>query len=84
MIRDVLIARKADKDIKHLTNEYKERIKNALRLLSAEPFKGEALLGEFKGLRRYRIGDFRIIYGIDLQKQYLIVIRVRHRKEVYR
>lgn len=84
MIRDVLIARKAEKDIKHLTNEYKERIKNALRLLSAEPFKGEALLGEFKGLRRYRIGDFRIIYGIDLQKQYLIVIRVRHRKEVYR
>jgi len=84
LIRDVLIARKADKDIKHLTNEYKERIKNALRLLSAEPFKGEALLGEFKGLRRYRIGDFRIIYGIDLQKQYLIVIRVRHRKEVYR
>jgi len=84
LIRDVLIARKAEKDIKHLTNEYKERIKNALRLLSAEPFKGEALLGEFKGLRRYRIGDFRIIYGIDLQKQYLIVIRVRHRKEVYR
>ena len=84
MIKDVLITHRAEKDIRRLPDEYQERIKNVLRLLYAEPFKGESLLGEFKGLRRYRVGDLRIIYEIDLKRKCLTIIRIRHRKEIYR
>ena len=40
-----------------------------------------AQLGEFW---KYRVGDYRIICGIDDEKVLILVLRVGHRKEVYR
>ncbi len=36
------------------------------------------------GLWRIRQGDYRIIYGIDDNQQLVTVVRIGHRKEVYR
>ena len=41
-----------------------------------------ALKGEFAGLRKLRVGDFRVIYAI-LGGDVLIV-RIGHRREVYK
>jgi mRNA interferase RelE/StbE len=41
-----------------------------------------ALKGRFAGLRRYRVGDYRVIYAI-LQDDVLI-LRIGHRRDVYR
>jgi len=41
------------------------------------------LKGRFAGLRKFRVGDYRIIYsiiGIDT----VLILRIAHRKEVYR
>jgi mRNA interferase RelE/StbE len=40
------------------------------------------LKGPFAGLRKYRVGDYRVIYAI-LGDQ-VVVLRIGHRKEVYR
>jgi mRNA interferase RelE/StbE len=44
--------------------------------------KGEALGGEFHGLYRLRVGDYRAIYA-RTDEGYL-VLRIGHRREVYR
>ena len=36
------------------------------------------------GLWRIRQGDYRIIYAIDDNQQLVIVVRVGHRREIYR
>lgn len=36
------------------------------------------------GLWRLRQGDYRIIYAIDDNRQIIIVVRVGHRREIYR
>ncbi len=36
------------------------------------------------GLWRIRQGDYRIIYAIDDSQQIIIVVRVGHRREIYR
>lgn len=36
------------------------------------------------GLWRIRQGDYRIIYAIDDSQQLIIVVRVGHRREIYR
>ncbi len=36
------------------------------------------------GLWRIRQGDYRIIYGIDDNQQLVIVVRIGHRREIYR
>ncbi len=40
------------------------------------------LKGRFKGLRRYRIGDYRIIF-IIIENE-IIVTKIGHRKDVYK
>lgn len=59
-----------------------EKVKN---YLSKEPLSiGKPMKGIFKGLYRYRFGDFRIIYAIDRGEQSIIVLKIGDRKEVYR
>lgn len=40
------------------------------------------LKGKFAGLRKYRIGDYRIIYALKADE--IIILRIAHRSEVYR
>jgi mRNA interferase RelE/StbE len=40
------------------------------------------LKGKFAGLRKYRVGDYRVIYAI--LKDEVVVLRIGHRKEVYK
>lgn len=46
--------------------------------------KGKALVVEFRGMWRYRIGDYRIICEIQDQKVTVMVIEVEHRSKVYK
>ena len=41
-----------------------------------------ALKGKFAGLRKYRVGDYRVIYAI--LKDEVVVLRIGHRREVYK
>ena len=45
---------------------------------------GEALAGDLAGLWRWRIGDYRVIARIEDRKLLILVVRVAHRREVYR
>ena len=43
------------------------------------------LSGELKGLRRHRVGDYRILYTVEQQKvQVFLIVDIAHRREVYR
>jgi len=41
------------------------------------------LTGEFDGYRRYRVGDWRVIFSVDDVKKRVLVLAVGHRREVY-
>lgn len=45
---------------------------------------GKTLMGPFKDLLRYRVGDYRIICQIRDQQIVISVIHIAHRKEVYK
>lgn len=40
--------------------------------------------GEFQDHYRVRVGDYRVIYQIRDQALIVVVVRIGHRKEVYR
>lgn len=46
--------------------------------------KGKPLAGNYKNAWRYRVGDYRIIAEIVDAKIVIIVLKVGHRREVYR
>jgi mRNA interferase RelE/StbE len=45
---------------------------------------GKPLKGVFKGLYRYRVGAYRIIFALDHAEHRVIVLHVKHRKDAYR
>ena len=45
---------------------------------------GSALVGEHAGFWRWRIGDYCVIARIEDERITILVIRVAHRREVYR
>ena len=52
------------------------------RGLASNPERGTPLSGEFAGLFRYRIGEYRVIYAKISEG--LLILRIGHRKDVYR
>jgi len=60
------------------------RLAQAIERLAHEPYLGIPLRGDLKGLYKYRIGAYRIIYQIEHRILLITVIDIGHRKEVYR
>jgi mRNA interferase RelE/StbE len=42
-----------------------------------------SLKGKFAGLRRFRVGDYRVIFSI-IEPETVLILRIAHRKEIYR
>lgn len=84
----VEIKETAHKDIKKLDKQIQATIVRFLReRVAAVPNprqSGKALKGDMGELWRYRVGDYRIICDIQDDIVTVLVLRVRHRKEVYR
>jgi mRNA interferase RelE/StbE len=76
----------AYKDLKALDKSTAARIVSKVKtVLIHNPLeRGKPLTGPFKGFYRYRVGHYRVIYTVDEQTITIIVLRVRHRKDVYR
>lgn len=45
---------------------------------------GSALTGDLSGLWRWRIGDYRVVARIEDERITILVVRIGHRREVYR
>ncbi len=44
---------------------------------------GKALAGMFKGLYRYRYGEYRVLHAISRQEIIMTIVRVSFRRDVY-
>lgn len=56
----------------------------AINLLCDTPAAGSALKGEFEGLRRLRVGHYRVVYEWRRSGLVILAVRIVHRREVYR
>ena len=77
-------AKSVIKDLKKLPKEIKTKALTIVeKILVNNPHLGKPLTGPFKGLWKYRVGDYRIIYSIEKAKLIIFVLKIRHRKDVY-
>lgn len=72
-----------ERDLRRLGRAAAERVlRKVEQALGLEGRQGDALSGEFAGLLRLRVGDYRVIYA--LTDQGYLVLRIGHRGDVYR
>jgi mRNA interferase RelE/StbE len=80
----VKIKASAAKSLGGLPRVERERLATAIDRLADEPHAGGALKGEFSGLRRLRVGRYRIVYEVLDRELTVLVVRIGHRRDVYR
>jgi len=80
---NIVYKKSVHRDLKKLSKPEAKRILNLIETeLIKKPETNPVLKGQFAGLRKYRIGDYRVIYailGADI-----LILRVGDRKEVYK
>ena len=84
MTYSVQIKASAAKALERIDRTDRVRLIEAIDRLRTEPTAGSALKGEFAGLRRLRVGNYRIIYEVIRDQLRVLVVRIGHRGSVYR
>jgi len=74
------------KDLKALDRKNAgDIVKRVKAYLVKDPVSlGKPLKGIFHGLYRYRYGDYRVINAVNQPEREILILRIGHRKDVYR
>ncbi len=75
------------KALNKLDKKWQIKILNSLEdivKLKNPRLRGKALVGDKRGLWRYRVGDYRIICDFENERLVILVLTVAHRSKVYR
>jgi len=79
------ISRTAEKQLKKLSKDDQKRVVAAILDLAEDPLpKGTRKLAGYEDVYRIRVGHFRILYSCVARTLIVIVLKIGHRKDVYR
>jgi mRNA interferase RelE/StbE len=85
MIYRIEIKRSARKMLLALPRQIRERIGSAIDALAHDPYpSGTCKLAGSDSLYRKRVGDYRIIYEVHGHRLVVMIIKIGHRRNVYR
>lgn len=81
----VKIANKAQKELKKVSPPYQQKIIKAVKELALNPMPiGVKKLKGRPNEYRVRVADYRIIYEIHDSEMIILVVKVGHRKAIYK
>jgi mRNA interferase RelE/StbE len=84
-VHRLLIERSAERDLKALEREIRTRVVEAIRALADNPYpRGCRKLEGSTAYYRIRVGRYRIVYEVDKSARAVTIMRIRHRRDVYR
>jgi mRNA interferase RelE/StbE len=74
-----------EKDFRALPASVIGRLVRKIEALRNNPYQNQSIkLVSTERLYRQRVGDYRIVYGVDDKAKQIIVHYVRHSREIYR
>ena len=79
--------RSARKEFERLPPKARNRVVEALQLLSQNPYSELLKVKKLKDANdvyRIRIGDYRVLYELSNDRLVVLVVKIGHRREIYR
>lgn len=77
--------RSAEQDIRRIDPGLIPSMLGQIETLADNPFPRQSFkLTGAKGTYRLRIGDYRVIYGVNKSSRTIMIYYIRHRREAYR
>ena len=83
---DIILSPEAREFYSKVDRPLARKLARCFRQLETEPRRHnniKRLSGEWAGLQRFRVGDWRAIYRIDDRARQVHVLIIAHRSEVY-
>jgi mRNA interferase RelE/StbE len=82
---EIEITRSAEKQLRRLEREDQERVVRAILGLADDPLpRGSRKLSGYEDVYRIRVGRFRVIYSVSGRTLIIIILKIGHRKDIYR
>ena len=79
------LLKSAIKELSKLPRNVQERIRDKIDTLKINPYpSGIKKLKNGQGRLRIRVGEYRIIYKIEKDILVILVIKIGHRRQIYR
>ena len=79
------ISRTAEKQLRKLPAEDRRRVAGAMLALGEEPHPpGSRRLTGYDDVFRIRVGVYRILYSISGRTLVIVILKIGHRKDIYR
>jgi mRNA interferase RelE/StbE len=81
----VILKPSVEKDLRSLPREVVKRVFRRIEMLKDDPLPRQSLkLSGAEQLYRIRVGEYRIVFGVDKEHLQVTIHHVRHRRDVYR
>jgi len=82
----ILVSSSAEKDMKSIDRMHLRRVDLAIIGLQNDPYPSgvKRLIAKDIAQYRIRVGDYRVLYDVDESRKKVLILRVGHRKDVYR
>jgi mRNA interferase RelE/StbE len=83
MVYEIFFSKTAEKQLKKLDRKIQERIVEVLERVRIKPERYVIKLIGDKGYK-LRVGDYRVILDIDATRHKIFVLKIGHRKNIYK
>jgi len=80
----ILFVKSAEKELYGLNKNLGQRIFQKISLLTNDPYGQNSQKLEGNKGYRIRVGDYRVVYTIDKENHTILIIKIGHRREIYR
>ncbi|MCY4223057.1 MAG: type II toxin-antitoxin system RelE/ParE family toxin [Thiotrichales bacterium] len=82
---EIEITRTAEKQLRGLVRADRMRVVRTMQALADDPFpRGSRKLSGYDDVFRVRTGRYRILYSVSERTLVIVVLKVGHRRDVYR
>jgi len=82
---EVEISRTAERQLRQLPAQDQLRVARAMVALGREPSpRGVRKLTGYDDVYRLRVGRYRVLYSFEERRLVIVILKIGHRKDVYR
>ena len=79
-----MMTRRFLRRLKKLDRGVRDRVLDAVQMISERPYVGSTLVFDERRLYKFRVGEYRLIYEVDEEGRRVLFLVVNHRRRVYR
>ncbi len=82
---EIEITHSAEKQLQTLRRDDQQRLATAMLALAEDPRpRGSKKLPGYEDVFRIRVGRFRVLYSVAKKRLVILILKIGHRREVYR